>query len=209
MARVVSVEEGASGVVKTTTAEGSLFVFRTTYLEPASFYCGHAQPTSLEPGAELDEALLSVLIDVMTAEHRAVYLLARAEQFRKGLERKLLSKKLPSNAVGLALDRLESEGLLSDFRYAEAWIRQRVRRHPEGPRSVSAALASKGVSRDAIRDAVAAFFTEARRFSLLSEAARLLRRRSDDSSMVRSRLFDLGWRSSEISEYLLTSSSDA
>ena len=219
MARVVSIEEGASGVAKATTAEGSLFIFRTSYLEPACSCCGIDKRPVLSPGDEIDGELLSVLIAVMIAEHRAVYLLARAEQFRRGLERKLVGKKLsgkalpgkalPTSAVSIALDRLESEGLLSDLRYAETWMRQRVRRHPEGPRSLAAALAARGVSRDASREAVAVFFEESRRFGLLAGAAALLEPKLKDPSTLRPRLVELGWRSSEISEYLLSGSSDA
>jgi SOS response regulatory protein OraA/RecX len=214
MARVISIEEGASGVAKAATAEGSLFVFRTCYLAPACSCCGIDEIPELSPDDELDETLMSVLIDAMTAEYRAVYLLAKAEQYRRGLERKLLGNKLsgkglPAQAVDMALDHLEAEGLLSDRRYAETWMRQRVRRHPEGPRSLAAALAARGVARDASREALAAFFDEARRFGLLAAAAAMLEQKLQDSSMVRQRLIELGWRSSEISEYLLSCSSDA
>lgn len=214
MARVVSIEKGASGVAKVATAEGSLFAFRTCYLAPACSRCGMDEIPDLSPDDELDEGLLSVLVDVMTAEYRAVYLLARAEQYRRGLERKLLNNKLsgkslPASAVCMALDRLETEGLLSDLRYAEAWIRQRIRRHPEGPRSLAAALAARGVARDASREALAVCFDESRRFALLAGAAALLERTLKDSKLLRPRLAELGWCSSEISEYLLSCSSDA
>jgi regulatory protein len=214
MARVVSIEEGASGVAKAATAEGSLFVFRTSYLQPACLSCGIDEVPVLSPGDEIDEDLLSVLIDVMMAEHRAVYLLARAEQFRRGLERKLLGNKLsgkglPASAVNIALNHLEAEGLLSDRRYADAWMRQRVRRHPEGPRSLSAALASRGVGREASWEALAAFFDESRRFGLLAAAATMLEQKLGDPSNLRSALIELGWRSAEISEYLLSGSSEA
>ena len=142
MACVVSIEEGASGVAKAATAEGSLFVFRCSYLEPACSFCGIDKLPVISPGNELDEELLSVLADVMAAEYSAVSLLARAEQFRKGLERKLLAKKLPGFAITMALNRLESEGLLSDQRYAEVWMRQRIRRSPEGPDRKSTRLNS-------------------------------------------------------------------
>jgi len=209
MARVVSIEEGASGVAKATTAEGSLFVFRTSYLAPACSVCGIAEIPELSPEDEIDEELFSVLIEVMTAEYRAVYLLARAEQYRRGLERKLLNKKLTAAAVGIALDRLESEGLLSDQRYAETWMRQRIRRHPEGPRSLAAALAARGVAREASREALAVLFDESRRFGLLAGAASLLEQKLRDPKLLRLRLAELGWRSAEISEYLLSCSSDA
>ena len=214
MARVVSIEEGASGVAKAATAEGSLFAFRISYLEPACSCCGMDEIPALSPGDEMDEGLLSVLIDAMTAEYRAIYLLAKAEQYRRGLERKLLGNKLsgkglPAQAVGMALDRLEAEGLLSDRRYAEAWMRQRIRRHPEGPRSLAAALAARGVAREASREALAVFFDESRRFGLLTAAAAMLEQKLKDSSMLRQRLMELGWRPSEITEYLLSCSSDA
>jgi SOS response regulatory protein OraA/RecX len=209
MARVISIEEGASGVAKATTAEGSLFAFRTSYLAPACSLCGIDEVPELSPEDEIDEELCSVLIEIMTAEYRAVYLLARAEQYRRGLETKLLKKKLTAAAVGIALDRLESEGLLSDQRYAETWMRQRIRRHPEGPRSLAAALASRGVARAASQEALSAFFDESRRFGLLAGAASLLEQKLGDPKLLRLRLVELGWRSAEISEYLLSCSSDA
>jgi SOS response regulatory protein OraA/RecX len=82
----------------------------------------------------------------------------------------------------MALDRLESEGLLSDLRYAETWMRQRIRRHPEGPRSLAAALAARGVSRDASREALAAVFDESSRFGLLTDAAAMLGQKLKDPS---------------------------
>lgn len=214
MARVISIEKGASGVANAATAEGSLFAFRTCYLAPACSCCGMDEIPDLSPDDELDEGLLSVLVDVMTAEYRAVYLLAKAEQYRRGLERKLLNNKLsgkglPASAVRMVLDRLEAEGLLSDQRYAEAWMRQRIRRHPEGPRSLAAALAARGVGRDASREALAAFFDDSRRFGLLAGAATLLEQKFKDPKLLRPRLIELGWRSAEVSEYLLSCSSDA
>jgi len=209
MARVVSIEEGASGVAKAATAEGSLFAFRTAYLQPACSCCGIDEVPDLAPGDEIAEELLSLLIEVMTAEYRAVYLLARAEQYRRGLERKLLNKKLMAVAVGMALDRLEAEGLLSDTRYAESWIRQRTRRHPEGPRSLAAALAAKGVARDASQAALAAFYDESSRFGLLAAAAAMLEPKLKKPGLLRPALIQMGWRSAEISEYLLSCSSDA
>lgn len=224
MARVISIEEGADGVVKTTTSIGSLFVFRAAYLEPVCSYCGLEGTVSLAPGDDIDDKLLSVLTEVMAADYRAIQLLARAEQYRRGLERKLSGRSLSGKAgsgleragnattsavIAMVLDRLESEGLLSDQRYAEAWMRQRVRRHPEGPLSMAAALASRGLERTAVREALASFYGAPRRFDLLVGAVSLLKSKLKDSNEVRPRLLEMGWRSTEISECLLACSSDA
>jgi regulatory protein len=214
MARVVSIEEGASGVAKASTAEGSLFVFRTRYLAPAYAYCGLNKDAVLAAGDEIHTELFEFLSLVMIAEHRAVGLVARAEQYRRGLEHKLLARKqpgceLPPQAVVAVLDWLEGEGLLSDQRYAETWMRQRIRRHPEGPRSLAAALAVRGVDRHAAQVALAALFQGSQRIELLANVAAMIRKRHEDTSAQRVALLELGWRPTEIAEYLMSCSSDA
>jgi regulatory protein len=79
---------------------------------------------------------------------RALHLLARSEHSRKGLERKLLLRGFTLEAITQALDKLEEEGALSDVRYAEEWVRSRLRKHPEGQGLLILGLEKRGVSRD-------------------------------------------------------------
>jgi hypothetical protein len=69
----------------------------------------------------------------MHAGRKALDLLARAEQCRKGLCSKLTRKGFSQFAVNLAVDSLENAGLLDDRRFAEAWARARLRSRPGRP----------------------------------------------------------------------------
>jgi SOS response regulatory protein OraA/RecX len=204
-------KEGAYGIVSVTVAGGSLFRFRKLYLERAAEYgpsdgadgewlAALSVSDRLCVGAALPEGLLGRAAEAQEAEDRAGALLARAEQYRAGLERKLLAKKLSREAIGLALDYLEESGLLSDRRYAQAWIGQRMRRHAEGPLSVKAALAARGLSREALALAIAAEFSEERRLELLDRARELLGGLAGDD--MRRALKKLGWKSADIDELL-------
>ena len=81
----------------------------------------------------------------------AMDLLARREHARAELARKMERRFGRESEVLLcieaALDRLESEGLLSDQRFAEAQYRQLLNRGA-GPRKIAQQLNVKGVSGD-------------------------------------------------------------
>ena len=86
--------------------------------------------------------------------------LARAEQSRFGLTRKLIEKKYEKKYVEAALTYLEGRGYLSDLRYATAWLNTRRINHFEGRSRLAAELAVRGISRDVSQAAVDAFFEE-------------------------------------------------
>jgi regulatory protein len=200
VARVVSFEKGALGTVKAVTDEGSFFIFKPAYLESAFLAEGLEAPPAAPadvPDAVLDWAALATL-----AESRALSLLARAEQYRAGLERKLSARGFPRSAVKAALDALEAEALLSDARYAESWIRQRLRSRIEGPRSLAASLAGKGVERQAVREAVARTLGADERAAFLVKAIATLMGDGRSSNEARGVLLDLGWRTGEVDEAL-------
>lgn len=72
-------------------------------------------------------------------------LLARREHSRRELARKLIDRDHPEAAVTAALERLETEGALSDRRFAEEYARSRFAKG-YGPRRVAAELAGHGLS---------------------------------------------------------------
>jgi len=160
-----------------------------------------ASPAALLLGRQLPEELLEQAAQVYNAEQQALRLLARAEQHRAGLNAKLAAKKFPANGIALALDWLEAAGLLDDRRYARFWITQRVRRHAEGPSSLSAALAQRGVGSPAVRSALQQFLSGATRREVLATAARLLDRKHPDKDGLRYALRRLGWTSADLQRY--------
>jgi len=93
--------------------------------------------------AELDEASL--------AELTAVNLLARREHSRHELRRKLAARHLAGNLVDEVLEGLEQRGLLSDARFVENYVMQRVRKG-YGPLRIRVELAERGVAGEAVGD---------------------------------------------------------
>lgn len=177
---------------------GSLFVFRRCYITQE--FTHSDTDATYDPPFDVPDEALAAAIEATDAETRAVALLARAEQYRAGLEAKLLARGLSRDACRAALDRLVLVGLLSDKRYAGSWIRQRVRRSVEGPRSLSAALSRKGVERHAIAEALGEELDGERRQETLLSMLRALANKGFGLSDARDRLVALGWRGSEIDE---------
>jgi regulatory protein len=87
--------------------------------------------------------MASVAADIRRA---AMDLLARREQSWKELNQKL-SKRFPDepDQIECQLDRLREEGLQSDFRMAESFIRYRANRG-QGPIKISMELKRLGIS---------------------------------------------------------------
>lgn len=201
MARVVSLREGAHGITTVGTDEGSLFRARSEYFQAFS----DQQAVGLWPpfpGSSLPIVVLEQAAAAWQAEQYAVGLLARAEQHRAGLEAKLRRRKFEAPAISLALDRLLEHGLLDDRRYAASWIRARIRRKAEGPLSLQAGLAARGLGRAAIEAGLAESFGPAERQAALATAVDVLGRRYPEPATLETALRRLGYRRGEILEHL-------
>ncbi|GAB4365231.1 MAG: hypothetical protein Kow009_01990 [Spirochaetales bacterium] len=70
------------------------------------------------------------------------------------MERKLLLRRFQPEEISQALDRLEEEGALSDRRFAEEWVRSRLRKHPEGRTLLEMGLRKRGVDDELSREVV-------------------------------------------------------
>lgn len=106
-----------------------------------------------------------------TPVQRALGLLARREHSRKELKRKLTSRGLEAGEVQAAVDRLSGEGWQNDARFAESLVRSRAG-SGYGPLRIRAELATHGLDREAIGQAMDTFDGD------WAEAARdLVRRR--------------------------------
>jgi regulatory protein len=117
----------------------------------------------IDVGVEFSEEEADSLMDAglsCAVELKAVGYLARAEQSRFGLTRKLIEKKYEKKYVEAALDYLEAKGYLSDLRFATAWLNTRRTNHYEGRSRLAAELAARGIARDVANTALDEFFTE-------------------------------------------------
>ena len=150
------VESSYSGMFKLTPEEGSAFFVRKEYLPEGLF-------ERIDVGLEFDDEETDSLLDAgltCAVELKAVGYLARAEQSRFGLTRKLIEKKYDKKYVEAALTYLEWRGYLSDLRYATAWLNTRKINHFEGRSRLAAELAARGIARDVANKALDEFFTE-------------------------------------------------
>ena len=86
------------------------------------------------------------------AYEKALKLLVLREHTRSELERKLEDKGYAGLSVQAALDRLEREGSLDDRRFAEVFIRSRLKKNPEGRFLLAMRLEQKGCRKDAYQD---------------------------------------------------------
>lgn len=149
------VETSYSGMFKVETDKTKFFI-RPEYL--ANISLEQIEP-EVEFLGEKEEELLDAGL-ACVVELKAVEYLARAEQSRFGLTRKLLEKKYNKKYVEMALDLLEQKKYLSDERFARTWLNSRKINHYEGPSKLNAELQSRGISKDVANAAVENFFEE-------------------------------------------------
>lgn len=97
---------------------------------------------------------MAVVLDNAVAVRRtAMDLLARREHGRVELARKLRQRGAPAELIEPALDRLADEGLLSEARYLESFVRMRANAG-YGPLRIREELAQRGLPRADIEQAL-------------------------------------------------------
>ena len=85
------------------------------------------------------------ITDQALARKKAMDLLARREHSRLELYQKLKQRKLETHVINSELDKLIDEDLLSDERFAEAYLRSRFERG-KGPNIIFSELLQRGVN---------------------------------------------------------------
>ena len=174
------VESSYSGMFKLTPEEGSAFFVRKEYLPEGLF-------ERINVGLEFDDEKTDSLLDAgltCAVELKAVGYLARAEQSRFGLTRKLIEKKYDKKYVEAALTYLEWRGYLSDLRFATAWLNTRKINHYEGRSRLAAELAARGIARDVAGKALDEFFTENDEDELCRKAYEKLSKSKADEKLI-------------------------
>jgi regulatory protein len=178
--RISSVEKRASGTAKIVVGGSSFFVDEA-YFPPLGL-----DPADLVVGRDLDEATFSGLALAAAATEagrQAASLLARAEQSRYLLSAKLGKKGAAQAAIRLALDRLEGLGLLSDRRYAEAWLRSQVGKSGQSPARLGLALRSRGIDEEVAKAALAEVFGPEEREAALGRAVKKEEKRQESKGL--------------------------
>lgn len=97
---------------------------------------------------------MPVVLDSPAAVRRAAMdLLARREHGRIELSRKLRLRGAPAELIETALERLADEGLLSEARYLESFVRMRANAG-YGPLRIREELTQRGLAREDIEQAL-------------------------------------------------------
>ena len=81
------------------------------------------------------------------AEEISLKLIARAEQNSVGLMTKLEKKGFKTDVIRAVVSGLLERGLLNDERYAELWLRSRLKKKAQSPAWLLASLRKKGIDR--------------------------------------------------------------
>lgn len=93
--------------------------------------------------------------EVKDAMERAGKLLSVRARSERELADRLTEAGFSEEVVGQALTRLVELGLVDDLDFARQWVADRSARKKLGPRALSAELASKGITREVIDQALA------------------------------------------------------
>ncbi len=159
---------------------------------------------NLESGMYLSEEQINVLkphAEYILAKKKALELLGLREHSVYQLKKKLLIRDFHLHIVLRVLEELQDEGSLSNSRFIEAWVGSRLRKNPEGYRSLYAGLVKAGVPSGEIKAYLIPFMDELDLDQLLEKAAEkilekntitkdklvrgLKNRGFDDSSIIR------------------------
>ena len=128
----------------------------------------------------------------------AVRSLARTEQCRASLERKLLQKEFDEESIKLALDYLESKNYIDDFRYASLWIHSHCSFKPQGKIRLLQELTRRGVKKTIAENAILDYFNNTTEEGLCEEAFKKIASKKDDLQKIISSLARQGFSYSTI-----------
>ncbi|MHC1693124.1 MAG: regulatory protein RecX [Sphaerochaetaceae bacterium] len=133
--------------------------------EGSSFFISPEQLYSLglHVDQELSEAEFAGIqgtLEGLRCRVKALALLTTREHSRFELRSKLMQKGFSTATLDKVLDGLESEGLLSDRRFAEQFVLSRQRKNPEGRFILQNRLMERGVSRQTVAQVLDGWFAD-------------------------------------------------
>ena len=101
----------------------------------------------------VDAALLKVLLREdgdARATSRALYFLGHRQRSENEVRKKLQEKEFSDDVIDRVLDKLRRNHLISDARFAEAWVENRSLHRPRGARMLQQELRQKGIAKETI-----------------------------------------------------------
>ena len=119
--------------------------------------------------------------------------LARTEQCRASLERKLVQKEFDEETIKSALDYLESKKYLDDARYASLWVKNHCAFKPQGKIRLLQELTRRGVKKNLAENAIKDYFISISEESLCEEAFKKLASKKKDPQKIMKSLADSGF----------------
>ncbi|MDD7768796.1 MAG: regulatory protein RecX [Treponema sp.] len=170
-----------AGMYKVIPTEGTSFFVRPEYLPGINF-------DLIDKDVEYNDSQTEIFLDAGLAcvvELKAVAYLARCEQSRFGLNRKLTEKGFEKKYIMMALDLLESKNYLSDFRFSTAWLHSRKINHYEGRSRLLSELMSRGISKEISNQALDEFFEENDEMEICKKACeKLVKKGKKDEKLI-------------------------
>ncbi|MFP3042615.1 recombination regulator RecX [Treponema primitia] len=148
-------------------SDGSLFSLNSVYLLHPFQGDGYFSPNK-EISPE-EETSLRFAADCFRAERAALRLVARAEQTRAGITRKLEQRGHGSSQVRAAVSYLTDLEIVDDRRFAERWIQSRLYRGADSPLRLVTALCQRGISREIAKSACKAILDFEKETNLLQK----------------------------------------
>jgi regulatory protein len=129
----------------------------------------------LRIGQELDEAAVARLRqadDEAQAYERALKLLSVRPRSEAEVRRKLREHKVSGETIDAAIAHLRRAGLLDDAAFADYWVENRAAFRPRSQRLLKAELKQKGVSGEALEQAVEGVDDAAAAYTLAAKRVR-------------------------------------
>lgn len=187
--RITELKQVLSDIVQLTTEDGPVFFIR-------KFYLTSINDGDLFAGREFSDDKEEELIFAglaFAAEKKACEYLARCEQCRFNLEKKLIQKQYDKKAIQQALDFLEEKNLLSDKRFCESWLRSHTISKPQGFTRLYSELLSRGIKSTTAKEALKNFFEENSEEDFCRKALRKAVKIGKSEEKLKKFLFDSGF----------------
>jgi regulatory protein len=137
---------------------------------------GQVEDTAAAEGALLSELQAEFKILRQTVRKKAMDLLMRREHAVAELQKKLNNRDYDAEIVAEVVAQLADEGLVSDARFAEAFVRYRANKG-HGPQRIQSELRERGVS-----EKIQADYLDAGDAQWLERAAQVRCKRFGDAS---------------------------
>ncbi len=193
---VTALKEGASGesIQVLLSDSSSFFVPPHTLID-----------LGLQVDLEIDELLkerLETAHELLAAKQKAAELLARREHSRFELYNKLRQRQFSGAAIEQVLDEYQRLELLDDYRFAEMWIRTRIKRKSEGDSKLKAALKEKGVEVSVAEAALSQEFDKGMQQAALEQATeKMIKKSNGDRDKFIRMLLGRGFSWKQINNY--------